>query len=72
MGEDIRTLLDELQRIKLCVADAKADIECGLMETALIYLDEALDLRPKGTTHDEINRPGELPDSHDESGWDVD
>ena len=69
IGDDIRALLDELQRIKMCLADAKADIECGLIETALIYLEEALDLKPKEQSHDDIDGLRELPDTYHQSGW---
>jgi len=49
IGEDIRTLTEEVDRLRRCIADAKADLESGLAETAILYLDEALDLHPTPT-----------------------
>lgn len=49
MGDDIRTLSEEVDRLRRCIADAKADLESGLSETAILYLDEALDLHPTPT-----------------------
>jgi hypothetical protein len=69
MGDDVRTLSDEVDRLRRCVADARADIECGMLETAIIYLEEALDLKPKEQSHDDIDGPGELPDAYHQSGW---
>lgn len=46
MGDDVRLLTDEIDRLRRCIADAKADLESGLHETAVLYLDEALDLHP--------------------------
>lgn len=46
MGDDIRELTQEVDRLRKCIADARADLESGLFETAVLYLDEALDLHP--------------------------